>query len=216
MKSSPESERSISSTDDGSCPPFTIADYRGEYLKADAFCQEVQSFIDLAGIPAINELRNAGKHLLISISDAGSITSQRELAAAIGHARKACYEAYEAGILSALEIIEKFRGDYSTTVIGDVIPEYVEILKKARIAQKSIESGRQSGFDRAADHTARMEAFRSLRTCSETLMDGREEMNKKVRAERHSARILTWSVWGGIIVALAIAVWTAFRFWPIS
>jgi len=42
-----------------------FAALREEYDLADAFDKEVQSFVDEAGIPAINELRYAGYHLLM-------------------------------------------------------------------------------------------------------------------------------------------------------
>jgi hypothetical protein len=180
------------------------------------FCQEVQSFVDLAGVPAINELRNAGKHLIDALDNNGAIKSQIDLNAGTAHCRRACYEAYEAGILAALAIIEKFKLDFGDTVISGVVPDYAEVLQKAQRAQKAIEVGRHPEFDRAADHATRMDAFRDLRDCAERLDLGRDDMNKKVAAERKTAARLT----GGLILAaITIAVtvggfaWQASGYW---
>src|SRR5215218_8252570 len=102
----------------------TLADLRTEFDRAEEFCLEVQNFVDKAGIPAINELRNVGHHLLRAMDNAGQITSQQELNAAVSHSRRACYEASEAGILTALQVIKKFKDDYATIEIGDVVPNY--------------------------------------------------------------------------------------------
>jgi hypothetical protein len=182
------SKESTSSADEATLRAPTIQEFRAEYRRADLFCQEVQSFVDLAGVPAINELRNAGKHLIDALTDDGAVRSQDDLAAGTAHCRRACYEAYEAGILAGMEIIEKFKSDYATVTVGDVIPDYTDILYKAQAAQKSVEVGRHPEFDRTQDHATRMAAFRELRACAERLMIGREEMNKKVDRAVQDAR----------------------------
>src|SRR3954470_22248524 len=156
MSSTRASRTSTSSGDEEPSHASTIREMRAEYRKADIFCQEVQSFLDLAGVPAVNELRNAGKHFLDSIADDGSIRSQVDLNAATAHCRRACYEAYEAGILGAMEVIRKFKEDYATVTVGEVVPDYSDILLKAHEAQRSVEVGRHPEFDRAQDHTIRM------------------------------------------------------------
>lgn len=50
--------------------PLALEDYRrlrDEYDTADKVMKEVRAFVDEAGIPAINELRYAGYHLLNTI-----------------------------------------------------------------------------------------------------------------------------------------------------
>jgi hypothetical protein len=215
MKNSPVSAASTSSTKRPT-PAHTIASYRTEYAMADCFCAEVQSFVNLAGVPAVNELRNAGKHLLDALADDGRISSHDDLVSAVNHARRASYEAYEAGILSALEIIAQFRVDYKSAVVTDVVQNYTEILIKANSAQKAVEAGRQQDFDRASDHTLRMASFRDLRECCETLILAREEVNKKIARENKVDGVAAWTLRVAIItlfVAVLLAVWTATDFW---
>jgi hypothetical protein len=204
----------------------TLFQFRAEYKTADDFCQEVTSFIDEAGIPALNELRNAGHHFLCALDDSGNIADMNDLIAARNHARRAAYEAYEAGILFALGIIAKFKEDYSKTPVDGTVPSYTDLLKTAKAAQKSVEQGRQNGFDRTGDHSVRMSAFRELRACAETLSFAREEMNKKrdlaseaTSRNSEQARIARKTFRIGvvaIIAAIAIALWTAVGFWPLN
>lgn len=213
MSGTSASEASASSTDDSPNHISTIAEFRAEYRKADLFCQEVQSFVNSAGVPAINELRNAGQHLLAAIDDQGAIRSQIDLNAGTAHCRRACYEAYEMGILTALLTIEKFKDDYRTVTAGDVIPDYADILVAAQEAQRAVEVGRHPEFDRAQDHTHRMDAFRRLRQCADRVTVAREEMNKKVDAATTAARASAKNLAIGAvglavaIIGLLIAIW---------
>lgn len=195
----------------------TIASVRSEYERADCFCAEVQSFRGQAGIPAINELRNAGKHLLDAVDDSGNVVSQTDLDSALGHSRRAAYEAYEAGILTALEIIAKFKKDYSLISVSQIMPRYSEIMQQALAAQKAVEAGRRRDFRRDADHSDRMDAFRSLREACEYLDANREEANKLVSKERTSGRtsviLLVLAVLGLVFGAPSFLDWVGKRDW---
>jgi hypothetical protein len=213
MTSTPKSAKSPSPSK--SVTTVTLSQYRSEYQKADEFCQEVQSFVDEAGIPALNELRNAGHHFLRALDDDGNVIEIDDLISARNHARRASYEACEAGNLFALGIIAKFKEDYATIPVDGTVSDYTGLLKKAKAAQKSVELGRQNGFDRAGDHTVRIDAFRELRECAETLEFARDEMNKKIDPAGFARKTL-WIGIIGIVAALAIALWTALGFWPLN
>jgi hypothetical protein len=208
MSNSKTSKTSTSQTNSESIERLTVAEVRSEYERADLFCGEVQSFSAKAGIPAINELRNAGKHLFEALGDEGQIVDQSQLQAAFGHSRRAAYEAYEAGILTALAIIAKFKTDYEAIVISQAVPDWREILLKAHRCQKAVEDGRQRAFDREGDHTSRMEAFRELRDLCESLELSRDEANKLVEAkqldDRRHARSLSLRILGILLAVVSI------------
>src|SRR4051794_14231721 len=132
MRNTAASAGSSSSTDVGQA---SLSAYRAAYKKADAFCREVQSFIQEAGIPAINEMRYAGHHLLLSLDDSGSVASHADLMKAINHANRACYEAGEAGILCALDKISTFKSEYRNITVTDIVGEYTAILRIAEDAK---------------------------------------------------------------------------------
>src|SRR4051812_29661413 len=70
---------------------LNLSQFRAAYDKADNFCKEVQSFAAEAGIPAMNELRYAGHHLIVSVDDDGRVVDPDQLARATNHAKRACY-----------------------------------------------------------------------------------------------------------------------------
>jgi hypothetical protein len=181
----------------------TLADLRSEFLRAEEFVLEVQNFVDKAGIPAINELRNVGHHLLRAMNDAGKITSQQELNSAVSHARRSCYEASEAGILAALQVIKKFKDDYATVEIGDIVPGYSHNLAEAAKALRLVEKGRQSRDKHTIDFDIRMTVFRQLRDFCDLLDVSRDEMNKRVAGARKDVQRFTMNV---LLAALAILV----------
>jgi hypothetical protein len=178
--------------------PPTLAEFRAEYKKADDFCSEVQTIHNAAGEPAINELRNAGQHLLAALSNDLKSLDGANMISALNHARRACYEASEAGIIFCIEIINKFQDDYREIVITDVVGDYVNHMTSADNAIKMLQSGRQENFNRDQDHSDRMDAFRDLAKICQILTVGRNELNKIVARKRSEAN--RWVL--GIIVAI--------------
>ena len=184
---------------------WTIADYRAEYSRADALAQEVQGFRNEAGIPAMNELRNAGLHFLKSLADDGTLASQADLDSAVNHARRASYEATEAGIILAVAVVKKFQNDYATVEVGTLVPAYAERCRKCNEALRLIEVGRQPGFDRSQDHQSRIDVFREVRPFADDLAVARVEANKKLAEKVRSTRrfIVTVAL---SLLAMAVAI----------
>lgn len=196
---------------------FTVAEYRVEYNRADTFCQEVQAFRNEAGIPAMNELRNAGHHFLNSLDDSGQVAHAAELTSAVNHARRACYEASEAGMMYALGIIKKFKDDYETVTIPAVLPDYTKKARLAAVGKRLVEKGRQAGFDRCADHGERMDTFRRLRDCCEDMDAARPELNKLLAKERRNYRLLILGLAFALVaIVVTIAVAVSERLWPLN
>jgi hypothetical protein len=199
--------------------PYTIADYRSQYAIADTLCQEVQSFRNAAGIPAMNELRNAGHHFLKAVDDTGALVDERELDSAVGHARRAIYEATEAGIITALSSVTKFRNDFQTIELAPIVPNYVDRMSDCRVAQQALDTGRQATFNRAQDHRTRIDSFRTLRAFVSTLDICRDDANKAVNKQRKDTRRFTIGTILAVAALLAtvlFGVWAVFgnvRFW---
>ncbi len=185
-----------------------LANFREAHGRADAFCREVQGFVEELGIPAVNEMRYAGYHLLAALTDDGSLASPDELTKAINHANRACYEASEAGILYALDQISIFKDDYSTVVIGETVPAYHAILRDADTALAKVTQERSYGDDRLADHCDLMEKFKLLKAHCETSDLGRDEMNKRVRKDSQDGRrfVVGTIIAAGILLAAIFGI----------
>lgn len=182
---------------------WTLLEYRAHYAEAEALAQEVQTFRNEAGIPAMNELRNAGHHLLKALGVDGGIADQAELDSAVNHARRATYEATEAGIILAVATVKKFQDDYATIEISDLMADYADNCRSCTAALRLIEAGRQPGFDRGRDHADRIDVFRKIRPFAENLVAVRPEANKRVTRARTSTRRFILGLAVSTVLAIA-------------
>ena len=185
-----------------------IKRFRETYDAADCFAREVGELRERVSIPAHNELRYAGHHLLESINEDGVVVDDALLQKALSHCQRAMYEAAEAGIAALLKGINTFRIDYRNQVVSEVVPKYAEILSAARNAQDTLARGRE---DRTTiqDHVDEyMTIFRGLRKMSEVLEASRDDLNAVKRREFHAfwryALMTAASVLGAIFMGWRI------------
>jgi hypothetical protein len=137
----------------------TLADVRVLYRKADSFATEAGEFREDALIPAHNELRYVGYHLLKALNDDGSVADHEHLYKAKGHCERAMYDAAEAGIMAARDWIGGFRDEYKRVVVRDVVDGYSEILIRERKARDLVSKGRH-------ERTPSRNTWRSTWKCS--------------------------------------------------
>ncbi len=177
---------------------------REEYDMADKVMKQVQAFVDEAGIPAINELRYAGYHLLNTLVPVTSdLSMTEELTRAINHCKRATYEASEMGILTAFDKVTQFKDDYSQVVITQVVADWGEILTKCDVCRDEITLARQTGDDRSIDHKRFKEAFIQLVAICRRLDNARDDLNKLIEQKRSDGRRFATGV---LLALLAIAV----------
>lgn len=186
----------------------------------------------------MNEMRYAGHHLLAALDDTGAINNQEQLIKAHNHTKRACYEASEAGILSALAQIAEFKQTYSSVVIGDIVRNYIDILNDAENAKAVIETrNHQTEANGEGENTGQMEShshdtdiymlsFRKLKTHCHTLSLHRDDLNKRIATineqtekDRREARRFIWSVVWTVVLGIpaillaAGTLWVAYMTW---
>ncbi len=111
-----------------------FAHVRDLYSLAEKRIKLVEQLDSEIVIPAINQLRYAGWHILESLlSDDADKANIKE---AEIHASRAVYDAIEAGTLELLLEFAQFKYDFRYITIGDVIPDYLEICEKNRQHQR--------------------------------------------------------------------------------
>lgn len=165
-----------------------LAHYRQLYEVADAFAREVAELPQPVSIPAHNELRYAGHHLLQALADSGTVADQEQLRRACSHCERAMYEAAEAGILSLLLSIVQFQEDYKDIVVAEVVPTYGDCKAMARKAQDLLTRGRSKGVAATETASEYMRAFRELRDASDQLEDARDDLNAKLADQKRGSR----------------------------
>jgi len=106
------------------------------YETADQFARGVAVFRDKVVIPAHNELRYAGHHVIQSIDadthQAGDVVNLRK---AYRHCERAMYEASEAGLMHAARIILTVYKEYPGVVISEVVKDYHESWRRAETSE---------------------------------------------------------------------------------
>ena len=180
-----------------------VTELRQLYETADSFAREVGELRSEVSIPAHNELRYAGHHLLQSLNDEGTVVDEDLLKKAKNHCERAMYEAAEAGIMHELEVIQEFRQAYKTVVMGDVVPDYQERIVKAKSAQKLIIKGRANRVSVEVHVSKYMEIFRELGETLNLLDAARDDLNAKKDAQDSSRR---WTVVTTLLALLGILV----------
>ncbi len=186
--------------------PHRLSDLRALYDTSERFAREVAEFRAAIPIPAYNELRYAGHHLLQALDDSGTISSNEQLRRAVSHCERAMYEAAEAGIISVLDSIDQFRKEYKNIVVKDIVDDYASILVKARKAQNLLARGRSDQMSSSERASGYMETFRQLRDDSEMLEASRDDLNAKVAEQVRDSRrfiIRALLIGFGIVVAAA-------------
>ena len=187
-----------------------VAELRQLYETADRFAREIAEFRTEIAIPAYNELRYVGYHLLRALNNDGKIVDEEQLRRAKNHCERAMYEAAEAGIISALDSIRAFRHDYKDIVVSEVVSGYTDMLVLAQKAQDLLARGRADRVSAMKQASKYMNTFRELHTALEKLEASRDDLNAKIRAEareiRRFALQLALTVLG-IVTAAVLGIW---------
>lgn len=139
--------------------------------------------------PAVNQLRYVTCHLLRYDRSNNEKEKQEELRKAKNHCERAIYDAVEIGIVFCLRKLENFQEDYATTVVADIVPNYVEIRKTANEANEFIskitkDSTEDHCNNRGDRYKKCAEYFDKLDDYINTLDCARPELNKKMDRER--------------------------------
>ncbi|MBR3222031.1 MAG: hypothetical protein IKF72_07315 [Kiritimatiellae bacterium] len=122
----------------------SVEEVRSLYSKAEAAIKLYERIgLDNLTIP-LNELRYAGQHILRAEIEANAEESKEDLFKAYRHCERALYDAKEATILCLLETVASFR-EYDVTAdeFETVLPGWREILKRASLARRFIETSGQ-------------------------------------------------------------------------
>lgn len=191
-------------------PDAKVRELKELYEEADRFAREVGEFQYEVPIPAHNELRYAGHHLLQAIGDDGTVVDSNQLLKAQSHCERAMYEAAEAGIISALDLMHVFRTGNKGLVVSEVVPSYSAMRKLARDAQDMLVKGRSGRLSTVQQVRSYMDVFRQLRDALATLEAAQDDLNAKrilqIKATRRFLITCLLTVLG-IAVSVALSVW---------
>ena len=166
------------------------------FNEAERAIKYVEDFDGVLTVPAVNQLRYCGNHLvryLVTIDP-------DELRDALKHVKRATYDAYEATIIYQLLEYDKFKEDYRMVLISKVISDYTQIQDKIESARFFVRQNDQSKT-RGDNYRNGKEHLDQI-VCGVRLLNAsREELNKLIAKDRNT---FLWKVLGGLGVFAAI------------
>lgn len=110
----------------------SVAEVKKLFSLAEQYAKEVEFLSSAVQVPAINELRYAGQHILKALVKDDDEEADAELGKAKGHCQRAMYEAVEAGIMFCLDAIKAFQEEHRHLVVTEVIPDYPQHLARTQ------------------------------------------------------------------------------------
>ena len=153
---------------------------------------KIKKIEHLAGgviIPAVNQLRYAGQHLVRTLNGNGD--SKEELRQAVNHCKRASFDACEAGLLYCLKLFMQFQDDYRKVSIIPILPDWLDYCALAREAQNLIQISQD---DRIKSYENAERVLDNLIEIIAKLPDAREELNKNLVSERRTYRVIYYTL----------------------
>lgn len=174
-------------------------DVRELFRQAEAQVKVVENLRNALVVPAINQLRYAGYHVLAAITnqqsdcydedgcfnDSQHDDDNDDIKKAKCHCLRAIYDASEIGVSYCIDRINKFKIDYENTQITDIVQDYLDILADTKEAQTTLNSAsmKKSRHEYAQ---ACQEHVTVLAAHLDKLDLARVELNKKRRFDRRN------------------------------
>ena len=170
---------------------------RERYALADRISKSVSLFGDEVAIPAINELRYAGYHLLQALGENGSLENSSHIDQAIEHCDRAIYDATEVGIIALAQRISKFLSYYRSVAMREAVRDLPEIRKTVRFSMTILSDGQKRSTKE------RVDIYDKLVEASKAIDDAKPDLDQLAYVDRRSRfRFVVSSV----LVALGISL----------
>lgn len=136
-------------------------------------------------IPSNNQLRYAGKHILLALTSDSEEEYSQNILKAKDHCERAIFDAMEMGVVVLLDNIGRFGEDFRNVTIAKVIPDYIQDLRKIKdirtfVSKNNRMDGTKDGYKTIQKH------FESAKEILEKFDLSRSELNKERR------RLLMW------------------------
>jgi len=152
-------------------------------------------------IPAVNELRYVGYHITNYIKNP---EKTEEIDKAVGHCKRATFDAYEAGIIYYIREFQKFKDDYATVMITEVVPKYIEyckgVIDTIDFINKTDKDTRHKNYIHCA------ELFDNLSGMLKDLDIARAELNKLLKKERRNSLVAICAILALIVAIVGIFI----------
>jgi hypothetical protein len=174
------------------------------YASAEEAIKFVETIDIENGLPTnlVNELRYAGRHIVNAMICDDPISGKKNVEEAKLHIKRAHSDSNEIALIFMLKMTLKYIDDFKEDNITDILPDYIQIIKRTKAAQKTLaEYNREKFF---TDKTYKKNVEDTLKTLWETYqtMDiARPLIIKKLEKEERNLKIIIIT---GIITGIGV------------
>ncbi|MDH5179452.1 MAG: hypothetical protein OEZ39_02130 [Gammaproteobacteria bacterium] len=177
-----------------------IAEISKLYSAAEDATKNVEDLhADGIVIPAINELRYAGYHILNALTSENDEDKRSEFSKAKKHCIRASYDAIEVGLLSCLAKYKIFREEYKFEVISSVVPDYLDIQSLVGNIKKFMEKADKSQREKYFSELKSL--YDKLNPAIDKLEYARDQLNNAMNARRKKFYLTIITIILGVIAA---------------
>lgn len=187
-----------------------IAQVRDLFRNAERQIKRAEEISGELAIPAVNELRYAGWHLLEALCSGGPDNGAEQLARARRHCQRAIFDASDAGVVYLLERVKTFQDDYRRIPISDVIHNYTDLRKNIADTRNEISKARETNESRDGYYQQAASSVIRLKNIVDLLEESREELNKVVRRDNRGA-FMSWLMVVITAIGAGATVWALYR-----
>lgn len=181
-----------------------ISELKRAYTSAEELANEVANLCDEVIIPAHNQLRYAGYHLLESISCGPAPTFQENyIREAITHCERAMYDAAEAGTMYAILKIRDFLGQYPKYIVVSQVVENVSCIRRD-IGDVELLLSKGRG-NLSSDIKELSSVYRIMVSHLNDLSNHADDLNAMVLSERRKTRSTIMVAIGGAVLAAVLS-----------
>ncbi len=168
-----------------------IADIRRLFADAEASIKRYERIGLDNLVPAVNELRYAGQHVLMAETAEGEDERAKHLMRAERHCERARYDAKESTIVALLEGFATIRSlGFTDVELTTFMPDWPQMLNAACRAQTfiaragSVKDASEADLDSAIFDL--MEAYEQLHQCEPMIMGLRQKKIDSIDAEKQA------------------------------
>jgi hypothetical protein len=134
-------------------------------------------------IPSINQLRYVAYHLIEGFNPDETNDKKvfEEIKKALHHCQRARFDAIEIGLTYSLNNVRIFQDKYNAiTETLLILPNYIELMRKAQEASIALQSIRDEEKDREEYYNAIFPHYEVLKSISVELFNAEPMINKKI------------------------------------
>lgn len=187
------------STDDDKVVAERLSALKALYQFAKEKIFALEEIEDEMFVPAVNELRYAGEHILNASTASSSDGALSEIAKAEAHCWRAISDCTEAAVVWSLERLRRFQEDYRLLPVAEYVPAYGELLKLAQEIEAALADRKSK--DLKQQYSKLEKLLPQLVARIREIEGTRSVLNEKLKAQQRSSK--QW------LVALAIGIFSS-------